>query len=69
MPEMGGRELAEQLRAARSGIRVLFMSGYTDHKIGRDGVLDGDAVFLQKPFSGTALSGAVRATLDQARRS
>ena len=64
MPELGGRELADQLRAARSGIRVLFISGYTDSEIDRRGVLQPDAAFLQKPFTGSGLALAVRAALD-----
>ena len=35
MPEMGGKELAERLRAHRPGLKVLFMSGYTDDDVFR----------------------------------
>ena len=39
MPRSSGVELAEQLRAIRADIRVLFMSGYTDNAIVRNGLL------------------------------
>jgi signal transduction histidine kinase len=60
MPEMGGRELARALRAARPGIKVLYMSGYSDDLIARRGALNPRLVFLQKPFAGDELVRAVR---------
>jgi CheY-like chemotaxis protein len=63
MPHMNGPELAERLRRLRPKIRVLFMSGYTDGAIvGR--APNGDAGFLQKPFTPDALFEKVRAALD-----
>jgi signal transduction histidine kinase/integral membrane sensor domain MASE1 len=51
LPEMSGRELAEQLVARRPGLPVLFMSGYTDDAIVRTGILSHDTHFIQKPFT------------------
>jgi two-component system cell cycle sensor histidine kinase/response regulator CckA len=66
MPQMGGRQLAEGLKASLPGIQVLYISGYTESAIIRTGGLgDGDA-FLQKPFTPLALARRVREVLDQA---
>jgi len=64
MPGMGGRKLAEQLCAARSEMRMLYMSGHTDDVIVRSGVLHGDLAFLRKPFTPMGLARKVRETLD-----
>jgi CheY-like chemotaxis protein len=64
MPRMGGRELAERLTAMRPGVKVLYLSGYTDDAVVRQGVLEAQAHFLQKPFSVQALARKVRAVLD-----
>jgi two-component system cell cycle sensor histidine kinase/response regulator CckA len=66
MPQMGGRDLAEQLTALRPGLKVLYLSGYTDDAVVRHGVLEEEEAFLQKPFTSTALSRKVRETIDQA---
>jgi signal transduction histidine kinase/ActR/RegA family two-component response regulator len=64
MPGMSGRQLADDLTKLRPGMMVLYMSGYTDHAIVHHGVLDADAVFLQKPFTADALTGKLREILD-----
>ncbi len=64
MPDMGGRQLAEALTARRPGLKVLFMSGYTDDTVLRDGLASADRSFLQKPFSVAALGRRVREVLD-----
>ncbi len=64
MPQMGGRELAERLSALRPGLRILFVSGFTDDTISRHGVLDPGVAFLQKPFTLETLSQKVRQILD-----
>ena len=63
MPNMSGRELADRLEKMRPGIKVLFMSGYTDDVIAHHGVLEEGAEFIQKPFSPEELAGKVRAVL------
>ncbi len=64
MPGLSGREVAEQLAALRPGIRVLFMSGYTDNVIAQRGVLDPGMAFLSKPFTPETLAAKVRDVLD-----
>ena len=65
MPEMNGRELAEQVQAIHPQIKTLFMSGYTADVIAHRGVLSEEANFLQKPFSTDSLAIKVREVLDR----
>ncbi len=67
MPEMGGGKLAEVLRSRHPGLKVLFMSGYTDDAVIRHGVMGGTDAFLQKPFTPLGLAKKVRAMLDEAK--
>jgi two-component system, cell cycle sensor histidine kinase and response regulator CckA len=64
MPEAGGRVVAEQVAALHPGVRVLFVSGYTDDAVIRHGVLREGVNFLQKPFSLVSLAVKVREVLD-----
>lgn len=64
MPQMSGRELAGKLKAQRPDIQVLFISGYTDQAITRNGGLESGANFLQKPFTPATLMRKVREILD-----
>ncbi|MEO8431282.1 MAG: PAS domain S-box protein [Acidobacteriota bacterium] len=63
MPGISGRELADELLASRPGLRVLFMSGYTDDAAVRQGILVPGMAFLQKPFTPSKLAHKVRETL------
>jgi CheY-like chemotaxis protein len=64
MPQMGGREMADQLRTVRANTRVLFMSGFTDDAIVHHGLLDEEIFFIQKPFSPDSLAIKARDVLD-----
>jgi signal transduction histidine kinase/CheY-like chemotaxis protein len=60
MPRLGGRALAEQLRHAREGLRVLFTSGYPTHPYDPASGLPSGCNFLAKPFTTAALREALR---------
>ena len=67
MPHLGGRQLADKLRSERPGLRVLYLSGYTDTAAARQGLMEPGAEFLQKPFSTDSLVRRVREVLDSER--
>ena len=64
LPEMNGRELADELQRIRPEIRTLYMSGYTANVIAHHGVLDRGVDFIQKPFSWRDLAVELRRILD-----
>lgn len=64
MPGMRGRELAQRILEVRPNIKVLYMSGYTENVIGRNGMLDEGVRLLQKPFTLHDLKSKVREVLD-----
>ena len=65
---VSGRELADRLEKLQPGIKVLFMSGYTDDVIVHHGVLEEGAQFIQKPFSPEQLAAKVREVLGPPKR-
>ena len=63
MPQMGGVELAERVRALRPGIAALFVSGYANHSIADLGTRGGAVHYLAKPFGRSSLAAAIRTAL------
>ena len=63
MPGMNGRELSNQARALAPGIKILFMSGYSEDAVTRQGRLDPDVELIEKPFSSQQLAARVRIIL------
>ena len=63
MPGISGRELSERILQIRPGIKVLYMSGYTDQAVVRHGILDGESVLMQKPFTLATLASKIREVL------
>jgi PAS domain S-box-containing protein len=66
LPAMSGREMADEIRMFRPGTRILYMSGYTDDIIAQHGLVNSEAILLEKPFSRTALLNKVREALNHA---
>jgi PAS domain S-box-containing protein len=65
MPIMSGQTLAQHLAPLRPGMKILYLSGYTDEAIVHHGVIGPETPFLNKPFSTDALLRKVRELLDQ----
>jgi PAS domain S-box-containing protein len=64
MPEMTGRELSARIAATAPGLRILYMTGYTDEVLGRRGLPTGEgAAILRKPMTMATLAARVRETL------
>jgi len=63
MPGMNGPMVAAMLTRMRPGVRVVFMSGYTDDAIVRHGVMERDVPFLQKPFTPERLANKIAEVL------
>jgi two-component system cell cycle sensor histidine kinase/response regulator CckA len=68
MPGMNGRALAEQLLSRQPGMKVLYMSGYTDSFIAGHGVLEPGTHLLHKPFTDEVLIRKVREVLDGGKK-
>jgi two-component system cell cycle sensor histidine kinase/response regulator CckA len=64
MPGINGRVLAERLAPRQPGMKVLYMSGYTDSFIAGHGVLEAGTHLLHKPFTQGVLARKVREVLD-----
>lgn len=63
MPGMGGVELADRLAAEQPGARILFMTGYADDIVMREGILGKNRKYIWKPFSQMEIVEKVREIL------
>jgi len=62
---MSGRQVADELKRRRTGIKVLFVSGYTEDVIADHGMLEAGVDFLAKPFHLEDLARKLREVLDR----
>jgi FixJ family two-component response regulator len=65
MPQMSGRELAEQLASIHPETKIVFMSGYSDNLLSSRQVLNPELVLLQKPIRLASLGKRLREILDR----
>jgi PAS domain S-box-containing protein len=63
MPGMNGREVARRLEAMRTGLKVVFTSGYGEDVVARHGVLEPGVLFLEKPYTLQTLAERLREAL------
>jgi YesN/AraC family two-component response regulator len=56
MPGMNGQQMANRILEKLPELRVVFMSGYTEHALTREGQMEARFEYLQKPFTLQALS-------------
>ncbi len=68
MPDMDGKELSERILAFRPGLKRLFMSGYSEDVIARQGILEEGVQFICKPFTLKGLSVKIREALGEPRQ-
>jgi PAS domain S-box-containing protein len=61
---MNGRQLAEEARLRRRGLKVLYMSGYARNAIVHEGRLDLGVELIMKPFTYDGLAAKIRLVLD-----
>jgi PAS domain S-box-containing protein len=68
MPGMNGRELAQVLKSERRGLKVLYVSGYTDEAFSAGATLKEGEIFLEKPFELETLGQRIRELLNRSAR-
>jgi DNA-binding NtrC family response regulator len=61
---MTGRELADELKKKKPGLKVIYTSGFNSATPGRESTGTGDTVFLAKPYLPDAAAKLIRTTLD-----
>jgi CheY-like chemotaxis protein len=64
MPGMNGRVLADCIAAKQPGVKILYVSGYTDDELVLRGASDRTRSFLPKPFTTQMLTHRIREMLD-----
>jgi CheY-like chemotaxis protein len=65
LPHIDGRKLAEIARASRPDLKILFVTGYSEHAINRSGFLDAGMEMLTKPFALETLGYKVRTLIER----
>jgi len=64
MPTMNGKELGDRIEKLKPGIKILYMSGYTNDIITHRGILTDGVNFIQKPFMVRDLARRLREVLE-----
>ncbi|MBI5847086.1 MAG: response regulator, partial [Nitrospirae bacterium] len=64
MPKKNGKEALDEIRLINPSVKALFVSGYAEDIVSRQGLLEPGITFIQKPLSPSALLKKVRELLD-----
>jgi len=64
MPRKSGKELVEEIRKLKPGIKVVFISGYAADIMHKQGIIEEGSVFITKPFQKNDLLQKIREVLD-----
>jgi PAS domain S-box-containing protein len=64
LPDMNGRDLANELQKQYSDLKILYMSGYTANVIAHRGILDEGINYIAKPFSTDDFAEKVKEILE-----
>jgi CheY-like chemotaxis protein len=67
MPGMSGRKVAEEVKLLLPDVKVIYMSGYTDDAVVRNGLISASVAFIQKPFTSVLLTNKIREVLDTSK--
>jgi signal transduction histidine kinase/ActR/RegA family two-component response regulator len=67
LPDRSGPEMARELEGDQPGLKVLYMSGYTDDSIVHHGILDPGTEFIEKPMTPDNLLRKVREVMGKKR--
>ena len=67
MPGIDGRALSQRVLTEKPGIKVVFMSGYTEHAALQTAALGPEDLFVQKPFTARVLSETLHRALSTTR--
>jgi CheY-like chemotaxis protein len=67
LPGLSGPEAADRLAATRPDLQIIYMSGYAQDTVKRYGIPERPCMFLQKPFTPTALLASVRQVLEASK--
>ena len=65
LPGQNGRDLANDLRAVCPSLKIIFISGYPENVVTRDGIREDGMFYLPKPYSLQTLTRKVRYVLEQ----
>jgi two-component system cell cycle sensor histidine kinase/response regulator CckA len=65
LPEQNGRDLANEMRTICPSLKIIFISGYPENVVTRDGIQGEGMFYLPKPFSTQSLTRKVKQVLEQ----
>jgi PAS domain S-box-containing protein len=65
LPGMNGRQMADEARLLRPGLKVIFMTGYAENAASAQGFLEPGMALITKPFSMDVLAAKIRATMEE----